>query len=84
MKTERRLVTDAEARALRTLLRERNGKDFSFTWDEDSRLIDTREELIAALERIEGRLGKHQAMAPQEYWDALEITRAILAQVRGE
>jgi hypothetical protein len=72
MKTERRLVTDADAEQLRRVLAA-GGDDVRRTYD----LLDTREELIAVLERTRcRRCGEWTRDIPE--------SRAILAQVRGE
>jgi hypothetical protein len=71
VKTERRLVTDAEAAEIEAARRKRG----YVTSLSVRALLDTREELIAALEQIEFAST-----------DALSRRRAseILAQVRGE
>jgi hypothetical protein len=82
MKTDRRLVTDAEAAEIR---REYIG---ATTGEETVRaLLDTREELIAALERAHNHLRfnswKDDPNADKRF-RAVEEARAILAQVRDE
>jgi hypothetical protein len=74
VKTDRRLVTDAEAADIR----QQSELHYSIgeVWIE--RLLYTREELIAALERCLEKATKH------DDGDIEEIARAILAQVRGE
>jgi hypothetical protein len=75
VKTERRLVTDADAAELRAWS---SGKQFL---DDQAivALLDTREELIAALEQVAEPTAHPNAALYRQ-----NLARAILAQVRGE
>jgi hypothetical protein len=75
VKTDRRLVTDAEARILRGMIARQAEHAYAKAC---GNLLDTREELIAALERTSREL---RSLFLYEAADRID---AILAQVRGE
>jgi Ni,Fe-hydrogenase III large subunit len=79
VKTERRLVTDAEAAELRD--EDWFDRDDYGTVVQD--LLDTREELLAALERIAG-LSAEPSMDAIGGTEMRKLARATLVQVRGE
>lgn len=91
MKTERRLVTDAEAVqagvwAGNIVPYRRDDLDIKVAASYISALLDTREELIAALDHLSSHASTayHMCATDEEWLNGLRDARAILAQVRGE
>ena len=86
----KRLVTDAEAAEWAATLRlNERMPGYALASDSIDRihaLLDTREELIAALERIasppQDKPGPLRETLKAPYEDCREVARAILAQVR--